>query len=115
VKFVSGEKVGELHMCLWCGDKSKVYLETKAVQQHMVDKGHCKLLHEGDAFLEYTEFFDYRYLSFFSERTIYVCIFVLCLKLVKIPVCWLGFEAHFFKAKTKALVLKNMTGLMVVK
>jgi len=52
-------------MCLWCGDKSKVYLETKAVQQHMVDKGHCKLLHEGDAFLEYAEFFDYRYLSSF--------------------------------------------------
>lgn len=52
-------------MCLWCGDKSKVYLETKAVQQHMVDKGHCKLLHDGDAFLEYAEFFDYRYKSFF--------------------------------------------------
>jgi len=64
IVFGSGQKVGELHMCLWCGDKSKVYLETKAVQQHMVDKGHCKLLHEGDAFLEYAEFFDYRYLSF---------------------------------------------------
>jgi len=59
--FGSGQKVGELHMCLWCGDKSKVYLETKAVQQHMVDKGHCKVFHEGDAFLEYAEFFDYRY------------------------------------------------------
>jgi len=47
-------------MCLWCGEKSKVYLETKAVQQHMTDKGHCKLLHDGDAFLEYAEFFDYR-------------------------------------------------------
>lgn len=55
-----GQKVGELHMCLWCGDKSKVYLETKAVQQHMCDKGHCKLFHDGDAFLEYAEFFDYR-------------------------------------------------------
>jgi len=58
-------------MCLWCGDKSKAYLETKAVQQHMVDKGHCKLLHEGDAFLEYAEFFDYRYLGFILMYTIH--------------------------------------------
>jgi len=69
--FGIGQKVGELHMCLWCGDKSKAYLETKAVQQHMVDKGHCKLLHEGDAFLEYAEFFDYRYLGFILMYTIH--------------------------------------------
>jgi len=37
----------------------------------MVDKGHCKLLHEGDAFLEYAEFFDYRYLGFILMYTIH--------------------------------------------
>ena len=60
-------------MCLWCGDKSKVYLETKSVQQHMVDKGHCKLLHEGDAFLEYAEFFDYRCVCFSFRISVVSC------------------------------------------
>jgi len=55
-----GEKVGELHMCLWCGEKSRVFTELKGVQQHMVDKGHCKLFIEGDATLEYADFYDYR-------------------------------------------------------
>jgi pre-60S factor REI1 len=55
-----GQMVGELHMCLWCGEKSKVFTELKAVQQHMVDKGHCKLLHDGDATLEFADYYDYR-------------------------------------------------------
>ena len=49
-----------MHMCLWCGDKSRVFTELKSVQQHMIDKGHCKLFHEGDAVLEYADFYDYR-------------------------------------------------------
>lgn len=55
-----GEKVGEGHICLWCNEKSKTFLSTKAVQQHMVDKGHCKMLHDGDAIFEYADYYDYR-------------------------------------------------------
>jgi pre-60S factor REI1 len=55
-----GEKVGALHQCLWCGGKSRLFPELKSVQQHMVDKGHCKMFHEGDAVLEYADFYDYR-------------------------------------------------------
>ena len=29
------------------------------VQRHMVDKGHCKMLHEAETLLEYDEWYDY--------------------------------------------------------
>ena len=34
-------------MCLWC--TTGVFKSVEAVQKHMKDKGHCKMLHEGDA------------------------------------------------------------------
>jgi len=40
--------------------RSRVFTELRAVQQHMTDKGHCKVFHEGDAVLEYADFYDYR-------------------------------------------------------
>lgn len=55
-----GEKVGEGNMCLWCGEMGKAFYTTRAAQQHMMDKGHCKMLHEGEALLEYEDFYDYR-------------------------------------------------------
>ncbi|RUS69966.1 hypothetical protein EGW08_022274 [Elysia chlorotica] len=54
-----GEKVGAGHMCLWCDEKGKRFHNTRDVQRHMVDKGHCKLLHEGDVVFEYADFYDY--------------------------------------------------------
>ena len=53
-------KVGEGHVCLWCNEKGRMFHSTKAVQQHMLDKGHCKMLHDGDAVFEYADFYDYR-------------------------------------------------------
>lgn len=53
------EKVGVGNVCLWCNDKGKSFYSTKSVQQHMMDKGHCKILHEGPALEEYTDFYDY--------------------------------------------------------
>ncbi|XP_060081154.1 cytoplasmic 60S subunit biogenesis factor ZNF622-like [Ylistrum balloti] len=55
-----GEKVGSGHVCLWCNYKGKTFHSLQAVQKHMLDKGHCKLLHEGDAVYEFTDFYDYR-------------------------------------------------------
>merc|ERR1712012_591080 len=55
-----GQKVGEGHVCLWCNEKGKQFHTTKSVQQHMLDKGHCKMLHDGDAVYEYADFYDYR-------------------------------------------------------
>ncbi|CAL1530091.1 unnamed protein product [Lymnaea stagnalis] len=54
-----GEKVGVGHICLWCNEKGKRFHSTEDVQRHMLDKGHCKMLHEGDAIFEYADFFDY--------------------------------------------------------
>ncbi|XP_064614151.1 cytoplasmic 60S subunit biogenesis factor ZNF622-like isoform X2 [Liolophura sinensis] len=55
-----GQKVGEGNVCLWCNEKGRRFQSTQAVQRHMVDKGHCKMLHEGEAVLEYADFYDYR-------------------------------------------------------
>ena len=54
-----GAKVGQGHMCLWCDDRGKRFSSVQDVQRHMLDKGHCKLLHEGDSLLEYDEWYDY--------------------------------------------------------
>ncbi|ELU13958.1 hypothetical protein CAPTEDRAFT_174182 [Capitella teleta] len=55
-----GQKVGEGHICLWCNEKGKTFYSTQAVQKHMIDKGHCMMLHDGDVLLEYADFYDYR-------------------------------------------------------
>lgn len=55
-----GEKVGCGFLCLWCNEKGKAFQTVEAAQTHMRDKGHTKMLHEGDAILEYADFYDYR-------------------------------------------------------
>jgi len=54
-----GAKVGQGLMCLWCNERGKSFSSLVAVQRHMVDSGHCKLLHEGEALIEYDEWYDY--------------------------------------------------------
>ncbi|XP_069674094.1 cytoplasmic 60S subunit biogenesis factor ZNF622-like [Periplaneta americana] len=54
-----GEKVSQGFMCLWCNDRGKTFYSVQAAQQHMQDKGHCKMLHEGEALAEYSDFYDY--------------------------------------------------------
>ena len=53
------EKVGVWNMCLYCNEKGKTFHMVEAVQHHMIDKGHCKLFFEGDAALEFAEYYDY--------------------------------------------------------
>ena len=53
------EKVGMGNMCLYCNDKGKSFFSLEAVQSHMVDKGHTKMNYEGDAVLEYADFYDF--------------------------------------------------------
>lgn len=55
-----GEKVGAGNVCLWCNDKGRSFYSTEAVQSHMTDKSHCKLYTEGDAALEFADFYDFR-------------------------------------------------------
>ncbi|XP_061445587.1 cytoplasmic 60S subunit biogenesis factor ZNF622 isoform X2 [Rhineura floridana] len=55
-----GEKVGFGKICLWCNEKGKSFYATEAVQAHMNDKSHCKLFTEGDAALEFADFYDFR-------------------------------------------------------
>lgn len=51
-----GAKVGQGHICLWCGRK---FRDTIAVQKHMVDKGHCKIRHDSTTLAEFADFYDY--------------------------------------------------------
>ena len=53
------EKVGMGNMCLYCNDKGKSFFSLEAVQSHMVEKGHTKMNYEGDAVLEYADFYDF--------------------------------------------------------
>lgn len=57
---VSGEKVGAGNVCLWCNEKGRSFYSTEAVQSHMTDKSHCKLFTDGDAALEFADFYDFR-------------------------------------------------------
>nr|CAG4646263.1 EOG090X06E3 [Macrothrix elegans] len=54
-----GERTGQGHICLWCGHLGRQFPSTEAVQKHMLDKGHCKMFHEGEVLLEYSDFYDY--------------------------------------------------------
>lgn len=54
-----GEKIGIGKMCLFCNEKSKAFLSIEAVQNHMVSKSHTKLDYEGDAALEYSDWYDF--------------------------------------------------------
>ncbi|KAI4883559.1 hypothetical protein NFI96_014681 [Prochilodus magdalenae] len=56
----AGEKVGFGKVCLWCNEKGKSFYSTEAVQAHMTDKSHCKLYTDGDAALEFADFYDFR-------------------------------------------------------
>ncbi|XP_035740310.1 zinc finger protein 622-like [Vespa mandarinia] len=54
-----GEKIYANYMCIWCNDSGKAFQSVESVKAHMIDKGHCKMLHEGDALVEYAQFYDY--------------------------------------------------------
>ncbi|XP_072365661.1 cytoplasmic 60S subunit biogenesis factor ZNF622-like isoform X1 [Scyliorhinus torazame] len=55
-----GEKVGVGNVCLWCNEKGRSFYSTEAVQAHMVDSSHCKLFTDGDAAIEFVDFYDFR-------------------------------------------------------
>lgn len=54
-----GEKVCQGFMCLWCNNSGKNFHSMESAQAHMIDKGHTKMIHEGEALLEYSDFYDY--------------------------------------------------------
>ncbi|XP_043204398.1 zinc finger protein 622-like [Amphibalanus amphitrite] len=54
-----GQKVGEGFVCLWCNERGKHFTSVDAVQKHMRDKGHTKMLHEGEVLAEYADYYDY--------------------------------------------------------
>lgn len=53
------EKVCKDFMCLWCNEKGKTFYSIQSVRQHMIEKGHTKMLHEGITLAEYADFYDY--------------------------------------------------------
>lgn len=56
-------KVIEGCVCIYC-DSRKVYDSPQATQQHMADKGHCRMRYEEEGdFEEFQDFYDYSLLS----------------------------------------------------
>jgi pre-60S factor REI1 len=53
------EKVCADFICLWCNEKGRTFYSLQAVRQHMIEKGHTKMLHEGSALAEYVDYYDY--------------------------------------------------------
>ncbi|KRT80551.1 hypothetical protein AMK59_6823 [Oryctes borbonicus] len=53
------EKITFGFMCIWCNEKGRTFHSAEAACSHMIDKGHCKMLHEGITLAEYAEFYDY--------------------------------------------------------
>lgn len=54
------EKVKDGFVCLYCNDHGRAYHSGRAVQQHMIDCGHCKLRYEdGEDLHEFEEFYDF--------------------------------------------------------
>ncbi|CAN0420829.1 unnamed protein product, partial [Ectocarpus sp. 8 AP-2014] len=54
------EKVKLGFICLYCNGKGKTFHTHRAVQQHMIDRAHCKLLYDEDEDLhEYESFYDF--------------------------------------------------------
>lgn len=53
-------QISQGYMCLWCNETGKTFYSLEAARGHMVDKGHCKMLHEGITLAEYADFYDYR-------------------------------------------------------
>uniref|UniRef100_A0A182MC11 C2H2-type domain-containing protein n=1 Tax=Anopheles culicifacies TaxID=139723 RepID=A0A182MC11_9DIPT len=53
------EKVCRDFICLWCNERGRTFYSADAVRNHMTEKGHCKMLHEGGALAEYVDFYDY--------------------------------------------------------
>ena len=54
-----GEKVGVGNICLYCNEKGPPFYSLQAVRSHMNSKGHCKLFTEGDAVLEFADFYSF--------------------------------------------------------
>lgn len=54
-------QISQGYMCLWCNESGRTFYSMEAARAHMIDKGHCKMLHEGLALAEYADYYDYRY------------------------------------------------------
>ncbi|KMQ98120.1 putative zinc finger protein 622 [Lasius niger] len=54
-----GQKIYSEYTCLWCNNSGKQLQSVEAVRSHMIDKGHCRMLFEGETLLEYMRFYDY--------------------------------------------------------
>ncbi|KAL3202428.1 hypothetical protein MRX96_042499 [Rhipicephalus microplus] len=56
-----GYKLGVGRLCLWCSnERSAPFVSVQAARQHMRDKGHCKMAHDGvDGLMDYSDFYDY--------------------------------------------------------
>jgi len=53
-----GEKISVGNLCLYCNGKGRSFWSLEAVQAHMKDLNHCKILYENNEH-EYADFYDF--------------------------------------------------------
>ncbi|WFD49852.1 pre-60S factor rei1 [Malassezia furfur] len=55
------DKVSVGNVCLWCNGRGRGFHDLGAVQQHMLDKSHCKVAYDSqEDQLEFADFYDFR-------------------------------------------------------
>jgi len=54
-----GEKISVGNICIYCNGKGKTFHSLEAVQSHMRDQTHCKMIYEEENEAEYDEFYDF--------------------------------------------------------
>ncbi|XP_035223966.1 zinc finger protein 622-like [Stegodyphus dumicola] len=53
------KKLHLYHICLWCSEQGRTFKSVIAAKQHMRDKGHCMMYNEGEAFMDYADYYNY--------------------------------------------------------
>ncbi|KAH6578302.1 hypothetical protein BASA60_003692 [Batrachochytrium salamandrivorans] len=58
IKYLA-DKVAIANLCIYCNGKGRAMHSIEAVQNHMVSKGHCKMVYENGEDAEYADFYDF--------------------------------------------------------
>ncbi|KAI0769307.1 C2H2 type zinc-finger-domain-containing protein [Trametes elegans] len=55
-----GEKIAVGNTCIYCSGRGREFRTLEAVRKHMLDKGHCKIAYDTEAYrLEISDFYDF--------------------------------------------------------
>ena len=64
---IASHQVGDFFTCLTCNGKGRELKSIAAVRNHMLDKGHVFIDTSEEGMLELSEYYDYRYVTWFIK------------------------------------------------